>query len=697
MKKTAIISLLLASLSAAMLGGCAAASPYTVQVLLTEGEGYTVLSDNPMTVRAGEDAVFSVALDEGWHCADADGGTYADGTFTVEDVYFPATVSMTASDAEKPVRFFVERGGDGAGRAQSDETEYTLYPGTVIEAWAEPSDGSYFAGWSIDREMAAGGKLYSTDTRIEYTVPGSSRNFLYANFFKLEVEEAPDINSSNLDGPTKKAGKYGIQGNESIHRIVYNANGGRVVGYDSDTFYDKVSTAVFVCPNTLPEMGYFTRDGYLLLEYNTKPDGSGEAIPCGGKFLPEGDETTLYCIWAKCTDEKLFKTENHGKGVAITGYTGSEKTLVIPETIGGKPVLRIKKGAVTSGDYTTLILPKTLETVDSGAFTNSAKMQTMYFYDTIKTIKDAGFSDLSGWKNLRIIAAQLPRYSKTADATFCRKWERLQTLAKTDAKLLVVCSGSSSYYAMRSPLLEEELDGEYSVVNYGHLARTQVTFYMDAIADFLDENDIIVHAPETSYDGVMGANVFHWTNFQVIEHSYDLLYHIDDIGFYKKLLDAFTEFNGYRAKMSPQDYDIFSTDMDEYGDRILPMPNNGDPNKFFGKDIDLTTIDPDQTKNLNTMYGRVMEQTGCRILMSFAPFNYNALTQPSRTESARETFMERIRETVDIPVISHIWDYMMPGEMMYNSDYHPGDEGRVIRTKLLARDLTAYFAKEGEQ
>ena len=29
--------------------------------------------------------------------------------------------------------------------------------------------------------------------------------------------------------------------------------------------------------------------------------------------------------------------------------------------------------------------------------------------------------------------------------------------------------------------------------------------------------------------------------------------------------------------------------------------------------------------------------------------------------------------------------------------YHPGDEGRVIRTKLLARDLEAYFAKEGEQ
>ena len=101
MKKTAIISLLLASLSAAMLGGCAAASPYTVQVLLTEGEGYTVLSDNPMTVRAGEDAVFSVALDEGWQFADADGGVWSDeGTFTVEEVYFPATVSMTASDAE---------------------------------------------------------------------------------------------------------------------------------------------------------------------------------------------------------------------------------------------------------------------------------------------------------------------------------------------------------------------------------------------------------------------------------------------------------------------------------------------------------------------------------------------------------------------------------------------------------------------
>ncbi|MBE6611893.1 MAG: hypothetical protein E7632_05330 [Ruminococcaceae bacterium] len=680
---------------AAVITSCGEES-YAVTVMVTTGKGCTVVSENPVTLRAGENAVFDVSFDEGWQFAEATAGSFADGKLTVPAVKFPATVKLSATKYENTVKFFVERTGS-SGRIYYDHKEYNLYPGTVVMAGAEPLGDSIFVGWSVDSPLSNGGRLYSTDTRIEYTVPNKSRSSLYANFREIEKESAPDMSANNLSGPTKTYGSTGIQGNESTHMIVYHTNGGRVVGFDSDTYYDEVSTAVYSCPNTLPEMGYFARDGYSLLEYNTKPDGSGTAIPCGGKLLPDGDSTELYCIWQKWTDASLFTTSNVGGGLAVTGYKGKEKTLVIPEKIDGNPVVRVKTGAIRDGSYTTLVLPKSMKVIEAGAFADSAAMETLYFYDTIMEIRDSSFSDLSAWKNLRLIAAQLPRYSDREDASFCRKWERILQLSKTDARIMVIHSGSSSYYAMRTPLLEEELGGEYHVVNYGHLARAQVTFYMDAVADFLDSDDILVHAPETGYDGVMGNNEFHWTNFQVIEHSYDLLYHVDDIGFYVKLLDAFTEFNGYRAKMTAQDYDMFVTHMDEYGDRISAMPNNGDPNKFFGKDINFNEINEDWIDNLNTMYNRIMDETGCRIVMSFAPFNYNALTTDSRSEEARENFMARIRELVDIPVISHIWDYMMTGDRMYNSDYHPGDEGRIARTKLLAADLRKFFETEGEK
>ncbi len=695
MKKFILFFLLLL---AVVIGGCGKGENYTVQVLLAEGEGYTILSENPMTVQAGDDAVFSVALEEGWHFASSDGGSvWSDGTLTLADVYYPATIHMTASDSDKKILLLVDRVGDGKGKISYSNSESWLYPGTVIEATATVEEGSYFGGWSVGYSLEKGGELYSMDTKIQYTVPTNIRSYLYANFYKIVPEDVPDAEGDNLKGPTRVYSTYGIQGNESTHMIAYDVNGGRIVGYDTKVFYDEVSTAVFAFPNTLPEMGYFAKEGHLLLEYNTKPDGSGTPIPCGGKFVPEGDSTTLYCIWTPVTEESFFTVSNFGDGVAITGYSGDHETLVIPAYIGGRPVRRIKKGAITADTYKTLVLPNTLEEVENGAFTNSSAMETLFMYDTVKKIYDRAFSDLSGFKNLRLVAAMEPRWSMKDDPSYVRKWERLLRVAETDAKKLVVMSGSSSFYGLDTPLLEELLDEEYAVINFGNLAEAQVTFFMDAVADFLDEDDIIVHAPETGYDGVMGYADFFWWIYRVIEYNYDMLYHVDDMSLYRGVFDAFTEANTYRYNMPPKDYDIFVSYMDEYGDHCGKKPNINKSDIYFGKKIDLNIIYEDWIDNLNVMYDRVIRETGCRIIMSFAPFNYNALSQNSRDEASREIFMERITALVDIPVISHIWDYMLPGHLMYNSDYHPTDEGCERRTEQLAKDLKAYLAKEAKK
>jgi len=79
-----------------LLAGCAAAaSPVTVTVMLEENGNFTVDGDNPVKVRPGEDAVFSLSLNEGCVMFDADGTVWDEktSTLTVPAVRFPSTFS----------------------------------------------------------------------------------------------------------------------------------------------------------------------------------------------------------------------------------------------------------------------------------------------------------------------------------------------------------------------------------------------------------------------------------------------------------------------------------------------------------------------------------------------------------------------------------------------------------------------------
>ncbi len=683
-------------LAVLLLSSCGSTEGYEVNILLTEAEGYTITSENPITVPAGSDAVFQVQLDEGYTFVQADGGgIWADGVLTVPSVQYPATINMIATDADEKVKFFVDN-GTGGGRVSMDTDSFFFYPGAKVVLTAEAHEGNYFAGWTLDKSMDKGGRLLSTDSVYEYEI--INRGEVFGNFYPIVAEEketAPASGSDNLTKPTQNYGNWGIQGNESTHMIAYKANGGTVSGYDSDTYYDQVSTAVYSCPNTLADKGIFSREGYVLLEYNTKADGSGTAIPCGGKFPPAGDMTTLYCIWAKYTDAASFRYEDNGQGLTITGYQGDDDFLVIPERVGAKAVTKIAEGAFKNGSFTTLVIPKTVETVEKNAFQHCGLMETLYLFDSIQYIRDSSFSNRENWKYLRLGAVRDPAFSNHEDATFCRKWEKLLTDSLQETKNLVVCSGSSSYYGLDTPLLEELLGGEYSVINFGNVATCSVSFFMDGVADYLDSEDILVQAPETAYGGEMGDPYFFWVIYRIIEHSYDFLYHVDDIGLYSGVLSALSEYNSYRINMPPLDYDIFCATVDENGDITLDMPNGPD-NAYFGVGISFWEINQDWLQNLNLMHDRIMDQTGCRIYFSFAPFNLNAVKRDSRDTETHDTLDKMLKETLHVPVISYVWDYVLEGRLMYNSDYHPAEEGRGIRTRQLAEDILAQFAKEGK-
>ncbi len=112
-----------------------------------------------------------------------------------------------------------------------------------------------------------------------------------------------------------------------------------------------------------------TGRGYSLVAWNTEPDGSGEQIGLGSRITnPDSGKLTLYAQWAAWSSESDFRMEN-GK---ILAYTGSEESVVIPESIGGETVTAIAEGAFTDCAAESIIFPKTLETVEAGAFRNCA-------------------------------------------------------------------------------------------------------------------------------------------------------------------------------------------------------------------------------------------------------------------------------------------------------------------------------------
>lgn len=79
--------------------------------------------------------------------------------------------------------------------------------------------------------------------------------------------------------------------------VIYNANGGTAKD-GGELYTQKYSVVMYKCPNTLPDKGYFVRDGYTLVEYNTKADGSGTAVGLGSRIATDGESSMeLYCIW----------------------------------------------------------------------------------------------------------------------------------------------------------------------------------------------------------------------------------------------------------------------------------------------------------------------------------------------------------------------------------------------------------------
>ncbi|MCR5458104.1 MAG: leucine-rich repeat protein [Clostridiales bacterium] len=464
--------------------------------------------------------------------------------------------------------------------------------------------------------------------------------------------------------------------------VRYETNGGLTKDgkMSLETTY---SVSEYKCPSTLPDQGYFTREGYVLSEYNTEPDGSGEAVSMGSKIRSDSSKLTLYCIWLKTDDPSDFEY-TRGSGITITGYKGNKKDVVIPEKIEGLNVTAIAKKAFTGLDIETVFLPKTIETLNRGSFYECSYLTSIVFFDSILTFYKDSIASCPNFKYVRINAVQ-DLYYDWMIGTYC-KTDRLIWAA--DMKKFIFYGGSGTLHAIKCELVNEEIGDEYVVINYGANANVSAAFVFEGMKKWLKEEDIVLWCPEMSASPLGSADMtgsLGKRNIEIyVSGNYDFLKGIDVSkyeGFFDALMQVLSDHEKHNAS-----WDMGSVSYNCYGDSVSSAAQKLFDNAYgFPSASNLSSYKRMQLMILE------LKDMGVETWFSYAVMDE---TGSGLTEAGAEKYEQNLKKYFDVTIISDFWDCMVPHECMADSKWHVTLEGADIRTKQVIKDILAQFEKE---
>ena len=332
--------------------------------------------------------------------------------------------------------------------------------------------------------------------------------------------------------------------------------------------------------------------------------------------------------------------------------------------------------------------------------------------DGILSISNDAFDEAtySNWSEFRLSATTAPRHAAGYDGGYRVKWDRLMRGVASGKKLVVFVSGSSSLHGIATDYLETLLGDEYFVVEYGTIRTTNNMVYMEAIANFVKEGDIVVYGPENSIYQ-FGCPELTWKLFRDLESSQNVWRYID-VRNYSNLFGAFQEYqtdgtNGRWSK-SKNSYTDHPSYFDKNGDFQndehkgycvgYGSTNHGYFKVTLNEMVNTTTTvtsqisldNPDQWISLTTYAENVRDTigkvraTGATVYFGFCPVNENALTQQARTPEQQEAFDRLIEETFGFELLGSCSDHLYEWVYMFKgsdgSDFHLNDYGRAINT-----------------
>ena len=706
-----------------------------ISVMVTTDVGAKVTSKNPVTIDAGGTATFDIELGNTYTVSSVSHGTYEDGVLTVEGLTKNTVIDFITLDlgydttSYHKVFFNAEEGDESSflsGASVKMGTEITVKANATYRA---------FVGWSIGSYTTDQKKLISTDREFTFRLsPDIAKGEvvkLYANYIDA------DFYYYDLNGGSYTDNTLTTFSSENKYWQV-ELVGERVKVTVSDTYLDAVESVCLFFDD-----GMFYREGYVLCEYNTEPDGSGEGYSLGSKYYidPTRDEVpVLYLIWKRADNAVNFVYEEYNvknpttaakaphwkeNGIKITFYAGNLKTVAIPEMIDGKYVVAIGEGAFSAKAVETLVLSKYIHTIEDGAFKNCRSLNTIYFPDSIYYMENEAFDDItfSALDHLYVNATMAPRQSNTDAGAYSVKLSRL--LASQDQNRIIMIAGSSAYQGIGSEYMEALLGGEYRFINFGTTRTTNGMIYLEAMQALAHEGDIILYAPENS-TYMMGENELYWKTLRDMESMYNLYRYID-ISEYTNVFSAFSDYNKrYRYNNNPRRPEEFfevitvKGSVNEYGDyqnakRVSLVDSYVDAyfitmNEMYKSKYDVNWddvagqiankdyTDPNNktwesiiSERLRTNMNRAIglaKSSGAKVYFSFSPVDADKLVPEAQNHAWLLAYDRMIAESFEFDgVLGRSADYVYAHEYFYDCAFHLNDVGRTYRTYQVYRDL----------
>ena len=658
-----------------------------LRVTLVPSTGAVVDGSNPISVKDGGNATFTVKLGDTYvfrsaKCNGVDVGKFdfQTGKYTVGNVKSDMRIEFTVEDVgyNTTVGYsFFLRGTSSDSATHSNGLHQA---GTRITVTAGLETGA-FIGWSIGGELEDGKAPVSTDK--EYTFELKGNTTIFANYADYNVYYY-DANGGYINASSANIS------NSSYYSTT--KEGSLLTVALKQTYLDRVPAA-----STFWDDGSFTRDGYVLKEYNTKADGSGEGYSLGSKFPLNLETKILYCIWEKATDQADFEYENYTfarprgvsastapdwkeNGVIITKYIGNAETVTIPEKIGGKYVIAIGEGAFLHRDVKTLVMGRYMLEIKDGAFVGCDKLTTIHYPDGIYSISNDALDAASytSFKNFYVNATIAPRCSGT-DAAFAMKFARL--IANSDKQRIIVIAGSSAYQGLSSEYMQALLGGKYAVINFGTTRTTHGTLYLEAMSHYASDDDIVLYAPENSAY-MMGDPNLYYKTLRDMEGMYNVFRYVD-ISNYENVFGAFCDFNQgltvdegadfawtARYERAPGTYEqiMNATHMNDFGeyqyskradyytpsnykDAYIVTLNNRFKSRFEGawtnvenqqqngnyQDLSNATwcsVDDPYYKDRMNRIIEAAKSSGAQVYFSFSPVDYSSLCEEAKANPA---------------------------------------------------------------
>lgn len=97
-----------------------------------------------------------------------------------------------------------------------------------------------------------------------------------------------------------------------------------------------------------------------------------------------------------------FEYEFNDGTVTITGYTGTDLEIVIPDTIEERPVTVIGKHAFSEYDMTSIVLPDTVTAIEYGAFDYCKLLEKIDIPDSVTHISSEAFRGCENLKEVNL-------------------------------------------------------------------------------------------------------------------------------------------------------------------------------------------------------------------------------------------------------------------------------------------------------